>query len=232
MANNRITVLVVDDDERTLLMLSRMLSLEGYDIMTAINGVEALDKFDEQPPDLVLLDVQMPGMDGYEVCRRLREYSQVPIVMLTAKDSERETINGLDTGADDYITKPYLPKEMLARIRASLRRTRLWDERPSAPFVLSDLVIDFDSHKVTCNGSEVFLTATEYRLLSYLARNAGRVLTSDSILTTVWGEGYYGDIHLLQSTMTNLRGKINDDARKPKYIQTRFGIGYMMKKEP
>jgi len=232
MAINKITILLVDDDERTLLMLSRMLSLEGYTITTAGNGIEALEKFDEISPDLVLLDIQMPGMDGYEVCRHIRQSSQVPIVMLTAKDSEQETISGLDFGADDYITKPFLRKEMLARIRASLRRTRLWNERPSAPFVVGDLQIDFDSHKVTCDSKDIILTATEYRLLSHLARNSGRVLTSDSILTTVWGEGYYKDVHLLQATMTNLRNKLNDNPKNPKYIQTRFGIGYMMKKEP
>jgi len=211
-------------------MLSNMLRLEGYRVVTASNGEAALEHFELDTPDLVLLDIMMPGLSGYEVCRRIRESSQVPIVMLTARDSEQETIEGLDAGADDYITKPFLPREMLARVRASLRRTRLWDDRPSAPFELDDLVVDFDSHLVFHSGREVRLTATEYRLLSYLARNAGRVLTADSILTTVWGEGYYGDIHLLQATMANLRSKIGDNARNPKYVLTRSGIGYMMRK--
>lgn len=223
--------MLVVDDERTLRMLSSMLRLEGYRAITASSGADALEKLDQQAPDLVLLDVKMPGMDGYEVCRRIRDSSQVPVVILTAKDSEEDTIEGLDAGADDYITKPFLARELLARIRASLRRTRLWDERPSPPFRLGDLRVDFGSHQVKQGEEEVYLTATEYRLLSYLARNAGRVLTADSILSTVWGEGYYGDIHLLQSTMTNLRSKIGDSARNPRYILTRSGIGYMMKKE-
>jgi two-component system response regulator VicR len=151
--------------------------------------------------------------------------------MLTAKDSEQDMIDGLDVGADDYVTKPFLSRELLARIRASLRRTRLWDERPSPPFRLEDLTVDFENHRVQRDGKEIRPTATEYRLLSYLARNAGRVLTADAILNVVWGEGYYGDVHLLQSTMANLRNKLGDNARRPKYIVTRSGIGYMMRKE-
>jgi len=228
----RITVQVVDDDERTLRMLKNMLGLEGYQVITASNGTEALDQHNEHTPDLVLLDVKMPGMDGYEVCRRIREISPVPVVMLTARDSEEDAIYGLDAGADDYITKPFLARELMARIRASLRRTRLWNEKPTSPFEMGNLRVDFTNHLVKRGEEDIRLTATEYRLLSYLARNAGRVLTTDTILSTVWGEGYYGDVHLLQSTMANLRSKIGDNARKPEFIQTRTGIGYMMKKEP
>ena len=222
---------MVDDDERTQHMLSSMLRLDGYRVITASNGHEALEYFNHEPPDLVLLDIMMPEIDGYDLCQRIREFSQVPIIMLTAKDSEQDMIDGLDVGADDYITKPFLSRELLARIRASLRRTRLWDERPSPPFHLDDLTIDFDNHRVQQSGREICPTATEYRLLSYLARNAGRVLTADAILNVVWGEGYYGDVHLLQSTMANLRSKLGDNARRPKYILTRSGIGYMMRKE-
>jgi len=225
------TILVVDDDERTQHMLSSMLRLEGYRVITASSGDKALEQFNHESPDLILLDIMMPGINGYDLCQRIREFSQVPIIMLTAKDSEQDTIDGLDVGADDYVTKPFLSKELLARIRASLRRTRLWDERPSPPFQLGDLTVDFDNHRVQRDGKEIRLTATEYRLLSYLARNAGRVLTVDAILTVVWGERYYGDVHLLQSTMTNLRSKLGDNARNPQYILTRSGIGYMMKKE-
>ena len=231
MSSSNPTILVVDDDERTQHMLSNMLRLEGYRVITAISGDKALEQFNYESPDLILLDIMMPGIDGYDLCQRIREFSQVPIIMLTAKDSEQDTIEGLDVGADDYITKPFLSKELLARIRASLRRTRLWDERPSPPFQLDDLIVDFNDHRVQKNGKEIRLTATEYRLLSYLARNAGRVLTADAILTVVWGERYYGDVHLLQSTMTNLRSKLGDNARNPLYIMTRSGIGYMMKKE-
>jgi len=222
---------VVDDDERTQHMLSSMLRLDGYQVITANDGHEALEHFNHEIPDLVLLDIMMPEINGYDLCQRLREFSQVPIIMLTAKDSEQDMIEGLDVGADDYVTKPFLARELLARIRASLRRTRLWDERPSPPFQLDDLTVDFDNHRVQQGGKEICPTATEYRLLSYLARNAGRVLTADAILNVVWGEGYYGDVHLLQSTMANLRNKLGDSARRPKYILTRSGIGYMMRKE-
>jgi two-component system response regulator VicR len=231
MSTSNPTILVVDDDERTQHMLGSMLRLEGYRVITAINGDKALEQFNYESPDLILLDIMMPGIDGYDLCQRIREFSQVPIIMLTAKDSEQDTIDGLDVGADDYITKPFLSKELLARIRASLRRTRLWDERSSPPFRLDDLAVIFENHQVQRGGKEIRLTATEYRLLSYLARNAGRVLTVDAILTAVWGERYYGDVHLLQSTMTNLRSKLGDSARNPKYIVTRSGIGYMMRKE-
>ncbi|HEY91616.1 MAG TPA: response regulator transcription factor [Dehalococcoidia bacterium] len=231
MSSKKITIQVIDDDERTLRMLVNLLGLEGYRVITASNGTEALQQFDEQTPDLVMLDVKMPGMDGYEVCRRIREFSPVPVVMLTARDSEEDAIAGLDAGADDYVTKPFLARELIARIRASLRRTRLWNENPSAPFEMGNLKVDFNNHIVRRGDEDLHLTATEYRLLSYLARNAGRVLTTDTILTTVWGEGYYGDVHLLQSTMANLRNKIGDNARKPEFILTRTGIGYMMMRE-
>jgi len=208
-----------------------MLELEGYRAITVSSGEAALEVFSEETPDLVLLDIRMPGMDGCEVCRRIREFSQVPVIMVTAKDSEAEKIEGLDAGADDYVTKPFLVREMTARVRASLRRTRLWDERPAPAFQSGDLVVDFAAHRVTLGGQEIYLTATEYRLLSYLARNAGRVLTPDIILTNVWGEGYYGDIHLLQATIAKLRNRIGDDARNPRYILTRSGVGYIMPKQ-
>ena len=212
-------------------MLNSMLRLEGYHVITASNGTEALEQFNYESPDLILLDIMMPEINGYDLCQRIREFSQVPIIMLTAKDGEQDTIVGLDVGADDYITKPFLSRELLARVRASLRRTRLWDEQPSPPFKLDDLIVDFNNHRVQRGEKEICPTATEYRLLSYLARNAGRVLTADAILNVVWGEGYYGDVHLLQSTMANLRSKLGDNARRPRYILTRSGIGYMMRKE-
>jgi len=229
--DRKATILVVDDDERTQHMLNSMLRLEGYRVVVASCGSEALEQFDHETPDLILLDIMMPGINGYDLCQRIRQFSQIPIIMLTAKESEEDMIEGLDVGADDYITKPFLARELLARIRASLRRSKLWDERPSPPFKLNDLVIDFNNHRVQRDGEEICPTATEYRLLSYLARNAGRVLTTDTILTVVWGEGYYGDVHLLQSTMANLRNKLGENARNPQYILTRSGIGYMMKKE-
>jgi len=230
VANSKASVLVVDDEIRTLRMMQHMLELEGYRAITSTSGEAALDVFELETPDLVLLDILMPLMDGFEVCRRIREFSQLPIIMVTAKDSEMDKIKGLDAGADDYITKPFTAGELMARVRVSLRRTRLWNERPAPAFQLGDLVVDFTTHRVIVGGEEKLLTATEYRLLSYLARNQRRILTADAILTNVWGEGYYGDLHLLQATIARLRIKIGDNAKNPKYILTRPGIGYTMAK--
>ena len=230
MPPRKASVLVVDDDVRVLRMMRRILELEGYRVLMASNGEPALDVFDEETPDLVLLDIMMPGMDGYSVCQRIREFSQIPIIMVTAKGNDEEKIRGLDAGADDYVTKPFSAGDVAARVRAVLRRTTLWDERPEPAFCSRGLLIDFARHRVTINNEEVDPTATEYRLLSYLARNADRVVTPDQILEKVWGEDYIGETHLLQVNITRLRQKLKDDAKNPKYILTKPGIGYMMLK--
>jgi len=231
MPSRKTSVLVVDDDIRVLRMLQRMLELEGYQVLTASSGVAALDIFDEKTPELVLLDIMLPDIDGYTVCQNIHEFSQIPIIMITAKDSDEEKVQGLDAGADDYVTKPFSANELVARVRAVLRRTRLWDEHPEPAFSFQDLVIDFVRHKVTAGSQEVNLTATEYRLLAYLVHNAGRVLTPDQIIEAVWGEEYIGEAHLLQVNMARLRQKLKDDARNPKYILTKSGIGYMMQQK-
>jgi len=228
MAVDKACILVVDDEVRVLRMMQSMLEFEGYRVITATSGEAALEVFDVESPDLVFLDTLMPQMDGCEVCRRIREFSELPIIMVTANGSEIEKIEGLDAGADACITMPFSARELVARVRASLRRTVLWDEYPTPTFRLDGLVVDFAAHRVTVGGKEKCLTATEYRLLSYLARNAGRIVTSDLILTNVWGEGYCGDIHLLQVVMANLRKKLGDNARNPRYILTKPGVGYMM----
>ena len=231
MPPGKVTTLVVDDDVRILRMMQRILELEGYRVHTASNGETALSIFDEQNPDLVLLDIMMPNMDGYAICQNIREFSQVPIIMVTAKDNSQEKVEGLDTGADDYITKPFSANELTARIRAVLRRTKLWNERPEPTFHSGNLVIDFARHRVTRNGGEVTLTATEYRILSYLARNADRIVTPDQILEKVWNKEYVGETHLLRVNIARLRQKLKDNPRNPKYILTRPGIGYMMRQE-
>lgn len=231
MPSRKVSVLVVDDDTHILRMLQRMLELEGYQVLTASSGVAALDIFDEKTPELVLLDIMLPDMDGYTVCRNIHEFSQIPIIMITAKDSDEEKVQGLDAGADDYVTKPFSANELVARVRAVLRRTRLWDEHPEPAFSFQDLVIDFVRHRVTAGSQEVNLTATEYRLLAYLVHNAGRVVTPDQIIEAVWGEEYIGEAHLLQVNMARLRQKLKDDARNPKYILTKPGIGYMMQQK-
>ncbi len=229
MASRKVSILVVDDDVRILRMMQRMLELEGYRVLTASNGEAALAVFDEEIPDLVLLDVMMPGMDGYTVCQYIREFCQIPIIMVTAKGNDEEKVQGLDAGADDYVVKPFSSRELVARVKAVLRRAKLWDERPEPAFHFNGLVIDFARHRVTIGGQEVNLTATEYKLLSYLARTAGRVVTPGQILEKVWGKGYLGETHLLQTNMARLRQKLKDDPRNPRYIMTKPGIGYIMK---
>lgn len=230
MPPRKASVLVVDDDVHILRMIRRILELEGYQALTASNGKAALDVFDEQNPDLMLLDIRMPGMDGYAVCRRIREFSQLPIIMVTAKDNDEEKIEGLDAGADDYVTKPFSSKELAARVRAVLRRAKLWDKTPEPAFHFNGLVIDFAHHRVTLHQQEVNLTATEYRLLFYLARNAGRLVTPDQLLEKVWGEEYIGEYHLLRVSIARLRQKLEDDPKKPRFIATKIGMGYMFLK--
>lgn len=227
MPLRKASLLVVDDDIRMLRLMTRILELEGYWVLTAGDGEAALDVFNEETPDLVLLDVMMPGLDGYTVCQRIREFSQIPIIMVTVKGNDEEKVKGLDAGADDYVTKPFSSKELVARVRAVLRRTKLWDERPEPAFHYNDLVIDFAYHRVSLAGKEVDLTATEYRLLSYLARNTGRVLTPAQILETVWGKDYIGEHHLLRVNIARLRQSLEDDAKAPRFIATKIGIGYM-----
>ena len=211
-------------------MMQRILELEGYRVRTASNGKAALDTFDDENPDLVLLDIMMPDMDGYAICQNIREFSQTPIIMVTGKGNNEEKVEGLDAGADDYITKPFSANELAARVRAVLRRTKLWDEHPEPSFHSGDLVIDFTRHRVTLGAQEINLTATEYRILSYLARNVDRIVTPDQILQRVWDKEYTGEIHLLQVNIARLRQKLRDNPRRPKYILTKSGIGYMMQK--
>lgn len=230
MPSRKATVLVVDDDIRLIRMMRRILELEGYRLLTASSGESALSLLDEEAPELILLDIMMPNMDGYTLCRRIREFSPIPIIMVTAKGNEEEKVLGLDAGADDYVTKPFSAKELTARVRAVLRRTRLQGGPAEPAFHSGDLIIDLARHRVMRDGQEVKLTATEYKLLSYLTRHADRIVTPDQILENVWGEEYLGETHLLQVTMARLRQKLQDDARNPRYILTKSGIGYMMMK--
>ena len=228
MASRKASVLVVDDDVRMLRMMQRILELEGYTVLRADSSETAFDILDEKTPDLVLLDIMMPVMDGYAVCKRIREFSQVPIIMVTARSSDEEKVEGLDAGADDYVSKPFSSSELAARVRAVLRRATLQQESSESDFYSQDLTIEFARHRVSLNGQELNLTAIEYRLLAYLAQNSGRVLTPEQVLGKVWGEEYLADSHLLQVNMARLRKKLADDARSPRYILTRPGIGYMM----
>ena len=231
MSTRKVTMLVVDDDVRILRMVQRVLELEGYRVLKATSGKDALEVFSEETPDLVLLDIMMPDIDGYTACKQIREFSQVPIIMLTAKSTDEEKVGGFDAGADDYMTKPFSSKELAARVKAVLRRTTLWEERPEPVFRYRNLLVDFARQRVTLGEQEVDLTGTGYRLLSLLARNAGRIMTPDQILEKVWGEEYRGENHLLQVNIARLRQKLRDNAGKSSYIMTRPGIGYMIERK-
>jgi two-component system KDP operon response regulator KdpE len=230
MPKTKALILVVDDDIRILRMIKRMLELEDFEAITASSGEAALKAFDQQTPSLVLLDVMMPDMDGYEVCRRIREFSQVPIIFVTAKGDDKEKVDGLNIGADDYVTKPFAASELAARVRAVLRRTQDQVKPQESIFRYKDMIIDFTLRRVTVNDQELKLTSTEYKMLSYITQNAGRVITPDQLLNNVWGEEYIGAAHLLQVNIARLRKKLGDDAKNPTYILTRPGIGYLMSK--
>ena len=230
MSSRKPEVLVVDDDIRILRMMRRILELEGYRVISADTAEEALEILDGEIPDLILLDIMLPGMDGRALCQCIREFSQVSIIMVTAKDSDEEKVEGLDAGADDYLTKPFSSGELAARVRAVLRRSKLLGDKSESRFQLNGLVVDFTSHRVVLNGKDVDLTATEYRVLAYLVGNAGRVVTPENILHHVWGEGYTGETHLLQVNINRLRKKIGDSAKNPRYIITKPGIGYLVPK--
>ncbi|MBE3565979.1 MAG: response regulator transcription factor [Thermogemmatispora sp.] len=228
----KITILCVDDDPHLLRLVSRNLELEGYAVLTASDGEQALAVFKEQQPDLILLDVMMPRLDGFSVCQRVREYSGVPIILLTARGQDQDKVRGLDLGADDYLTKPFSIEELLARVRAVLRRAQFSSgERVSglrSVITVGDLTIDDTRHLVTRAGHEIALTPTEYRLLAYLAQHAGRVVTQDLLLERVWGAEYVGESHMLQVNINRLRRKLEDDPAHPRYIRTKVGVGYML----
>ena len=223
-------ILAIDDDIYILRMLKRAMETEGFSVLTASNGEEALRLFAGENPDLVLLDITMPGIDGYTVCERIREFSRNPIIIVTARGNDDEIVRGLEAGADDYVVKPFSIRELLARIKATIRRSRDWEKKEEPVFRTGELTIDFSSSRVLLGEQEIELTATEYRVLSYLAQNAERVLTPDQILSKVWGDTYSGENHILQVNVARLRKKIEKDQKVPRYILTRPGIGYMLAK--
>jgi len=229
MSRRKRLVLVVDDDPGLLKLVSRTLEVHDYQVITASDGRSGLQLVEDEEPTLVLLDIMMPGLDGFQVCERIRDFSRVPIIMLTAKGRVEDVVHGLDLGADDYVTKPFSTGELLARVKAVLRRAKFPEEMPQPPFTSGELCIDFASHRVTVAGEEVALTPTEYGILCLLARNAGRMVTQDQLLAEIWGPGYRGDIHILQVAVARMRKKIRDDPTSPRYIVTRSSVGYMFK---
>jgi len=221
-------ILIIDDDSDTTKLIALLLKRRGYEVSVAARGREGLEKAKAEQPNLILLDVMMPDMDGYTVCHRIREFSRVPIIMVTARGDDKEKVVGLDIGADDYVTKPFSASELAARVRAILRRIGSPDRPQESAFHYKDMHVDFTSHRVIVKDRELQLTSTEYKLLSYLSLNAGRVVTPDQLLDKVWGEEYIGAPHLLQVNIARLRKKLGDDAKKPVYIMTRPGIGYII----
>lgn len=227
------TILVVDDEPRYLRLVEVNLKTEGYQVQTAMDGQPAIEAAANDPPDLILLDVMMPGMDGFTVCERIREFSSVPIIMVTAKGEERDRVRGLDAGADDYIVKPFSAQELLARVRAVLRRAErhTLDEFHQPVFQHHDLEIDLARALVTVDGEQVSLTATEYRLLQAFSAAQGHVLSSEELLTDVWGVEYKDDREILWVCLSRLRQKIEKNPKEPRHIVTRQGIGYLMPQE-
>ena len=222
-------ILIVDDEPRYLRLLEANLRTEGYEVAVAQDGVQALDVFSAQPIDLVLLDVMMPRLDGFGVCQRLREFSNVPIVILTARGEEQDRVRGLDLGADDYLVKPFSATELLARVRAVLRRAQPPAETGQARFFTHEgLKIDFARAEVWIGEEPISLSATEYRLLLQFAHNTGKILTSEDLLTSVWGVEYKNDKEILWVSIARLRQKLEEDAHNPHHIVTRSGLGYLM----
>jgi DNA-binding response OmpR family regulator len=223
-------ILLVDDEQSIQTLLSYPLRKEGYDVVQATDGRQALERFEEQPFDLVVLDLMLPRVDGLEVCRRLRSRSSVPIIMLTAKSEEIDKVVGLELGADDYITKPFSLREFSSRIKAALRRAEM--SRPEqatpgeAPLEIRDLRIDFAKRTVRIRGQDVQLTYVEFELLSALARAPGRVFTRDMLLARVWGDSAYRDQRTIDVHIRHLREKVERDAKDPEYLFTVRGVGY------
>ncbi|HYU19924.1 MAG TPA: response regulator transcription factor [Chloroflexota bacterium] len=227
------SVLVADDDPRLLKLVQRNLELNGYRVLTAMDGHNALKMAEAEELDLLLLDIMMPGMDGRDVCRRVREFSTVPIIILTAREAEEDKVSGLDAGADDYLTKPFGSMELLARVRAALRRAQFSSPDQGQPvFQTGELEVDFAQQVARVSGQQVNLTPTEFRIVSFLARNAGRVVTQADLLTKVWGPEYKDEAHLLRVNIARLRGKIELDPSNPRFVTTRPGIGYTLNKLP
>lgn len=220
-------ILIVDDELSILKYLRANLEAEGYEVLSAMDGAQALQTLEAELPDLVVLDIMMPEMDGLEVCRRLREWSQLPVIMLSALDDESDKVQCLDLGADDYITKPFGKDEFIARVRAVMRRVEAASPTPTTPSIKSgDLEINFSKRKVTVSGKEVALTSTEYALLQELAHNAGKVLTYTHLLQKVWGTDYADEREYLHVFVSRLRAKLEADPKNPRYITTVSGVGY------
>jgi len=220
-------ILLIDDEPRYLDIIEFNLKSEGYRVTCAATGEDALALFERHNYDLVVLDLMLPGIDGFEVCRRIREVSMVPIILLTARGAEEDKVRGFRLGADDYVTKPFSAGELIARVQAALRRWQFAEGRPQA-LEVGDLRIDNGSKQVTLRGEVIRLSPTEYRLLFCLAASPGVLLTRDELLEKVWGSAYRGEDGILRVALWRLRHKLESDPASPRYILTRPGMGYML----
>ena len=222
------TIMVVDDEPHIVRFTAMNLEIEGYNVVTAENGAQALESLESgEPVDLVVLDVMMPQMDGFETLRRIREDSSVPVIFVTVRGDEADRVAGLDLGADDYITKPFSPRELASRIRALFRRIEAADPPRLQEVTIDDwLTIDFDQSRVTAGGQEMRLRPTEYRLLYQLVSNPGQLLSHDTLLERVWGPEYKGEHQYVRTYVTYLRQKLERDPRNPEYILSERGLGY------
>ncbi|SDE44048.1 response regulator [Sporomusa acidovorans] len=221
-----IKILVVDDEPQIRKFLKVSLRVGGYDTDEVTNGQEAIQRAVICKPDIILLDLGLPDMDGKKVINQIREWSQVPIIVLTARDQEKEKVEALDAGADDYVTKPFGVEELMARIRVFIRRTTRVDDKPVV--VCGELTVDLAQRHIFVSGKEVKLTPTEYEIIKVLAQNVGKVITHRQLFTAVWGNNYYDDNHYIRVYINQLRRKIEDNPIRPKYIVTESGVGYRL----
>jgi two-component system KDP operon response regulator KdpE len=226
------TILIIDDEPKIVRFIKTSLSLAGYNLLTASTGQSALAQYEQEQPDLIILDLGLPDVDGFDVLREVRSYSTVPVIILTARDDEKDKVRGLELGADDYLTKPFGARELEARIQAVLRRVE-WSPQPNdvAEFSLNDLYVDFRRRKVRMRTDEVHLTPTEYELLRMLIQHLGQVLLHGDLLSRVWGEEYRNDLAILRVNISRLRQKLEEDPRHPRYVMTVPGVGYTMPTE-
>lgn len=228
--NQKISILVIEDEKSICDFISRTLELNGYKVNAAHNGKDGLAIITSALPDLILLDLGLPDMDGNEIIRLTRQWSGIPIIVISARIQEKEKVEALDSGADDYITKPFGTSELLARIRTALRHSRVTtgDSVAATSYKAKDLVVDFEKRRITLNGEEVHLTRVEYKIVSILAQNSGKVITYDSLINQIWGP-YAGDNNrILRVNMANIRRKIEKNPGEPEYIFTELGVGYRM----
>jgi DNA-binding response OmpR family regulator len=226
---NKPVILVVDDDHKILRLLRIELNAQGFQVIMAERGKDALDLIERQRPDLIVLDIIMPGMDGHEVLRRVREKSGVPVILLTAKGTDSDKIAGLELGADDYLSKPFNPEELTARVRAVLRRSQVRESPTNGnQLTCGNIVIDLARRTVYVSGKSVVLSRTEWQLLQQLCANAGRVMLHEDLLTRTWGPEYRDDVQYLRVWISRLRQKLEENPSEPQYIRTVQGIGYIL----